>query len=642
MMDEPVEIMLKIDVIIKSLSDLDGFSYQVIIYSEVVYEEVYGEFKLTTVALRKNNFKVNRIVSAISEFEVEWLLENFDEGSQLQLGYYLYNLIFKEKLKRIVDKEDQVNMRIISDNSLIRALPWNLLVKDNTFLIFNGWHFSIATNSKSYQPEVNMPITPSILLVSSEPDDFPENKSASHIKMLRYSLESHNKSYSDPDNLSVATSLDEFIAKLECRYWDVIYFYGHGRGDGLSASIFFSDNNGKAISFSMAKLANILSKKPPRLLYLNACRSGAGTIGSAITHLEELVPAIVVNRTDAFLSSAQSQAQTFLERLLLNHKTPHQAITAAYQNNDLGMCTARWLTPLLYQQYKQWNFPTRGIPAFARIDPFWMLKLDRRPQFSIVNTYVRQMISEKHPQTLACFWYGTKQQGVERFHERLPLDLRKLNPDMEVLKFSFVWPDHFRDENEAFEFMLCEGFRIPQIEGLPGKIQSMSVTSGTLPVVAYCRFANAYEGGKVKLLNILGLLNWWNTHVHELLKSRGLKAILAISYELLKEDSRFKKALRETIHTLQPKVGMKLKVLDEIRSVTEEDIKEFLDDHAVDLPVSVKQRDQLVADSIAKARLENGEVDYEKVLCELWTIVPRAHTLVGQSIASQTTESHPW
>ncbi|MBU2006375.1 MAG: CHAT domain-containing protein [Gammaproteobacteria bacterium] len=625
----------------------DAYSWRLQAQDNAVLPLLEGQFQLSSVELKGKPVDLRKLDHALAHFNKEWgkwLAEFFDENAQLQLGKYLYGLIFSaggEVLAEDLRGAAEVALRVVSADSFIQRLPWNLLVRDKTFLVLEGWHIAVAATVTASR-DVDFPGIPSILLVCPEPASLPTTEGERHANTLMQYLRSWYEQFLDPNRLAVVQHWPDFVRKLTRQHWDVIYFYGHGDGDDYGASLFFTLPDGTAQKFSMPDLAKVLKNRPPHLLYLNACRSGNGQIGSAITHLEGLVPAIVVNRTDAFTAAAREQAQTFLTRLLLDHYPPHQAITSAYSSTGTGMTSVRWMTPILYQHYRQWTFPKREVYRFASRDTHWYLKLDRTSQFNQVNTDLRRAIMRYSPNTVAFFWYGTEKQGVNRFHERLPVQLRELNPDMEMLEFDFRWPAHFHNEDAAYDQMLCEGFHIQHIEQLPGRLDSLSSLGGSVPLVAHCRFATLYLGSSARLPQVAGLLRWWNAHVHPLLQRHGLKALLALAFELPQAEPGFTDAAHLLLGSLEFEAGMELKLLDELGQITAKDVKDFLHNYEVRLPVAdAEQRNRLLRETIGNATT-NGEVSYEKVLLELQTIVARAHTMANRQPSTANPDIQKW
>lgn len=585
-----------------------------------------GQFKLDKVELKGKPVELARLDDAFTHFNKS-VLGDFDEAAQLQLGQYLYHLLFATAAADLFPPDQEILLRVVSDDAFIQRVPWNLLTRDKTFLVMENWHITVAPRSRDESRSVCFADAPKVLLVCQEPRDQTATGAKEHADYLSQFLRGRYGYFLNPQALTVVSDWDGFVRKLAEQPWDVIYYYGHGKGDGYGASLLFADGAGNTMEVSMGKLAALLRQTPPSLLYLNACRSGSNGIAGSVTQLGEMLPALLVNRTDAFTDAAREQARIFLERLLLDHYPPHQAITHAYSSKGHALASVRWMTPILYQHYTQWEFPGSNVQRFVGKDMHWYLKLDRTAQFSRVFYHTSDMLVSDSPTTLACFWYGTHDQGVERFHERLPIELRKRSHDMDMVTFPFRWPPHFHDPHKAFETMACEGFGVRFLDYLPGTLQSLATGGASHPLVIHCRFETLRRGMPVRLGHVAYLLQWWGTEVHSRLRDYGIRALLAFAYELEQPDPQFGAICRAELAKTDLKAGMKLEVLDELKTVNSEDILEFLDKFEVELPVTGDDRTQLIQDIVQRS---NG--NYEHILNELQTIVSQAHKLLAARI----------
>ncbi|MBO0615097.1 CHAT domain-containing protein [Thiothrix fructosivorans] len=585
-----------------------------------------GNFQLDTVELKGKPVKLSMLDDAFIHFKKD-ILSAFDEAAQLQLGQYLYQLIFAAASANLFPPQEAVLLRVVSDDAFIQRIPWNLLTCHNTFLVMEDWHVTVATQANAPRRAVQFADVPKVLLVCQEPRDQTATGAGEHGNDLLQYLRGRRYGYFlNSHALAVAADWDSFRRKLDEQSWDVIYYYGHGMGDGYGASLLFTDASGKAMEVTMGKLAAMLKAAPPSLLYLNACRSGSNGIAGSVTQLQ-MIPALLVNRTDALTDAAREHGRIFLERLLLDHYPPHQAITHAYNSKGHGLAAIRWMIPILYQHYTEWHFPHSNVQRFVVKDMHWYLKLDRTAQFSRVFYHTSEMLVSDSPTTLACFWHGTKEQGVERFHERLPIELKKHSRDMEMVTFTFRWPAHFNELHQAFEHMVCKGFGIRFLDDLPGMLQNLSIGGISNPLVVHCRFETLRKGSPMNLGRLAFFLKWWETEVHARLRSYGIRTLLALGYELKEPDPQFATICRNELTKVKLKSGMKLELLDELQQVSEQDILDFLEKFDVELPVVGDDRSKLINDIVVRT-----EGHYEKVLNELQTIVSQAHKLFEQQM----------
>lgn len=591
-----------------------------------------GTFQLDKVELKGKQVALADLDGAFTHFKTA-VLGDFDEAAQLQLGQHLYRLLFANAPADLFPATEETLLRVVSDDPFIQRIPWNLLTREQTltFLVMENWHITVATRSSSGQHTLRFADAPKVLLVCQAPRDQTATGAVEHGNHLLQFLRGRYGYFLNPQALDMVSDWDGFVRKLDEQHWDVIYYYGHGTGDGYGASLLFTDSGGKAMEVTMGKLAAILKNAPPSLLYLNACRSGSNGIAGSVTQLGAILPALLVNRTDAFTDAARTQAQVFLERLLLDHYPPHQAITHAYGSKNHGLAAVRWMTPILYQHYTQWEFSSSNVQCLVGKDMHWYLKLDRTNQFSRVFYRTNDMLVSDNPSTLACFWYGTKDQGVERFHERLPIELKKRSREMDMVTFNFRWPPHFNDPQKACEHMVGEGFGQRLLDALPGVLQKDAIGGASNPLVVHCRFETLRRGNPVRLEHLAYLLKWWETEVHSRLRDYGIRTLLAFAYELEQPDPQFGNICRGELAKAGLKAGMKLELLDELQTVNSDDILEFLDRFEVELPVTGDDRTQLI-----HAIVQRSNGNYEQILNELQTIVSQAYKLLADRMRSAT------
>lgn len=380
------------------------------------------------VTLRKQQVTLGELSDSLLNFEAnkKWLWQTFDEAGQLQLGAYLYQQTLAYCNDNLPASGQAVQLVVISDDAFIQRLPWNLLSRDNkTFLIADDWTINIATHASRHRVQFSA-------------------------AAIQQALSSINPLFASDEYLAVSETWQSFLQQLKQQQWDVVYFYGHGVADSETGKLMFADDQGKPKAIAMVKIAHLLRDKSPDVVYLNACQTANGSIAGAVAQLSDSIPALILNRTNAFMVEAREQGLSFLIDILLNNISPQLAISRAYLTETSGMSSTAWMTPILFQHYAEWVFPQSAIAPFTS-DPNWRLKLDRVPQFSQVHYHISTMIQQRHPLTLACFWHGVKGQGVERFHERLPVELRDLELNVRLESFSFQWPVHFVDRYVAFE-----------------------------------------------------------------------------------------------------------------------------------------------------------------------------------------------
>ena len=113
----------------------------------------------------------------------------------------------------------------------------------------------------------------------------------------------------------------------------------------------FADQQGQVKDTPLPDLAAALQNLPehgrPKLAYINCCQGDSGGLLGVGRQLLPHIPAVVTNRTTAFIDAARPQALAFWESLLLKGEAPHRALSATHARlGGLGLTTAdiRWMS----------------------------------------------------------------------------------------------------------------------------------------------------------------------------------------------------------------------------------------------------------------------------------------------------------
>lgn len=500
------------------------------------------------VTIKEQTYSLGELVQALIKFNRTDLEIAFEERGQLEIGHYLYQQIFGDihssDLKPSPD--DQVDLRIVTDDEHIASLPWVLLAHQGLFLTAAGWSVSLARTSQ--RRVCHLPASPKMLVVAPEPVNVEKTKAKTHLEMLEYRLSLYDHHLSVGDNIRVAATWDEYRRLLPEFTPHIVYYYGHGEGDQYQSRLVFATGNQKQrIDKPIADFAQCLHElaEPPSLVYLNCCSGNAGGFLGAGWQLGAFIPAVITNRTVTYIDAAQAQALALWQSILLDGRPPHVAMTemrSKLADLNLSFQDARWMTPVIHCDYSEWNStPPQRIDPLVH-DPHWHLKLDRVAQFGTTAFQTRQMLREYRPRTLAYVWYGQKGQGIDLFHKRLRIELQDdLDTQAHFYEVRPEWPMDYAEPNRSFADMLTEAFDVHALQDIPRSIRSYTRGAVGRQTLVYVRHQPVKSKHTLNPRLLKAYLTWWDQVFAPLLQERCY-ALLTISFEV-NNPIKFRQAL---------------------------------------------------------------------------------------------------
>ncbi len=558
------------------------------------------------------------LIERLIAFDSEFITRVLDERLQLELGRYLYDQIFGQLEERNLPTEANVEVEILTQDEHAARLPWVLLARSGRFLSATGWAITMGQAGIEHEDSL-LPPSPKMLVVIPQPAGLRDTHAEAHLEDLELMLVSADHLFGQGRHLRVATTWSDFCRLAGDFRPHLLYYYGHGSGDRRTSRLIFAKNAaGQPLDVPVADVAHVLCQAPvpPLIAYVNCCLGDAGGLLGVGWQLGEVVPAVLTNRAVAFIETARQQAMQFWRAVLLNGASPHGAIAEMYRHlgdMGLGFRDARWMTPVLYRHYDQWeSHPPRSRNRID--DPHWHVKLDRVRQFSQVVFQTQKMLQRRKPPTLAYLWYGQEGQGIEQFHQRLKVELRDFLGNAHLLEVRPRWPDdvHYR----SFDEMMAEAFEVLTLDDVPARIRSSTRGGIDHESVVYVRHEPIRAGEVMGPAHLPDYLEWWDDVFAPRLREASAFGLLGISF-VVQNPSRFLQALtrhgfddlelRHLVHYL----------LDEMERLAKDDLLEFLRAHEVMLPRNRRSR-------ILEEILEKTEGHYEMTLDALRDLVHRA------------------
>lgn len=602
---------------------------------------------------------IEALLVGFKDFNQQQFSQFFGNTGQLKLGLALYQSFFDSlPEKRLLDYfplDYEVSLRIVTDCNNLQRLPWQILAKKNNqaqvdFLINHGWSIALALPDRS-QDIVKSPEISRILIIAPElqHNRYAPTKGAAHSELLQKKLKQWNGLYKQSDALTVVQTWEALKQQLQAVDWDILYFYGHAdldqqhNSEGSCLVFAHVENNKKVVHVSLNDLQHELTRfgRTPNLIYLNACHSGRSGIASAAQQLQ--APAIVVNRSVAFVDEARAQAIRFFECLLTDYdkKTPHHAMQALYQDKQTNL---RWLTPVLYQHYKAWQQPCAQQLRFSELDVNWQYLLDRSEQVSILHSCLNSMFNPTervNTKTEALIWYGTHQQSVGMFSKRIEAEVQNDRSNPAYIPLPLFWhEDEAVDNDVLFNQMLKGCLQVDNFANLPSLLRQQYKLSANRPVVFHLISApfDIAKGTLHYIPRIFELLYFWNnlvqTHIN---KQAGLcRFLFSFPCELPNEanltkvEAFFKRQQQQVFENVSLKSGMSIHLLPALKAVTAEDVDKFFRDKMdeelpIDNPAERKKR--------IEAFLALGKSSYNKIV----SLLPQlAHQLSRAALPKES------
>lgn len=557
------------------------------------------------ITLKDNKVLLGELSQALINYNQDWIAEHLDERGQVDVGHYLYQQIFgKVTPYDLAEDGAGVEVRIITKDENIARLPWVLLAYEGVFLSTMGWSVSLSADLQTADYE--LPPRPKILAVVPQPKHLEATGAEEHLRDIRELLTAADLVYGDDSCFRIVTDLSSFHEELDALQPDILYYYGHGIGNQHTTRLLFADQKGRTVETPLPDLTASLHALPeherPKLAYINCCQGDSGGLLGAGRQLLKHIPAVVTNRTTAFIDAARPQALAFWESLLLKGETPHTALSATRSClGSLGLTTAniRWMTPVLHCRYERWQATPPVAPDRSERDPSWRLKVDRVNQFSKVFYQTHQMLMERKPRGLAYLWYGTPEQGLEIFHRRLSVELQEKLTDTAVYEVTPEWPDDLYDPARSFSDMFCQAFDVSTLEHIPGRIREFARgVSDRKTLVYLCHrpvtSKYVFHPKKIRLY-----LDWWNRTFLPL-APENVHVLLGISYYAQKPGDFYNFLVKKAkLYDFSMSHAV-LDVLDELERVTKRDVIDFIRTHSISVPTDL--RDKAIDEILARSK----------------------------------------
>ncbi len=569
------------------------------------------------ITLQGEEISLADLSQALIDYDQDWLADFLDERGQLEVGQYLYQQIFGQLTPYdLIEEGTGIELRIITKDEDIARLPWTLLAYNGTFLSMSGWTVSLTSDPQAVFCE--LPPRPKILAVVPQPKELEATNAEDHLQEMKELLTAADLAYGDADRFRVVSDLTSFYAELEDLQPDILYYYGHGEGNQQTTRLLFADQKGRVKETPLPDLAAALQNLPehgrPKLAYINCCQGDSGGLLGVGRQLLPHIPAVVTNRTTAFIDAARPQALAFWEALLLKGETPHRALSATHARiAGLGLSTEdiRWMTPVLHCRYGDWQATPPDAPDRSERDPHWRLKVDRVNQFSKVFYQTHQMLLERKPRGLAYLWYGTPDQGLEIFHRRLSVELQEKLTEIAVYPITPEWPDDLHDPARSFSDRFCQAFDVESLDHIPARIRAFSRGMVSRKVLVYLCHRPVTSKYVFDPKNIRLYLNWWNQKFLPLVPENA-HVLLGLSYHA-KNPAKFYNFLvkKERLDEFSMSHAV-FEFLDELEQVTRRDLIDFIRTHNIVVPADLDLRDKVIDEILVRSK-----GCYDRVIDEL-------------------------
>lgn len=545
------------------------------------------------ITLRGKETSLQTILSWLDDFDVDQLEAKMGEDGIYALGLYLYQQTLAQHPKHQQFPNEALRLTIISDCPHIHRIPWTMLSRDG-FLLQTVWQIALSTSVPKQQ--VDWPTLPALLIMAPEPtldskgNTLPPTQAQHHIAQLQKSL-SHWAAYKSEDKFRVVTHWDEVQHALQNDRYDVIYYYGHGSGDGSHRSrlLFEMPQQRKAAEKTFQDLRTELQQaghKAPHLCYINACFGSSGGLMGAGLQLGYVCDAVLSNRTAAVVDTARQQGEEFLKALILEDRPPDIALRDALNRCNSTSGDIRMMTPLLHRNYADWK-PVKKKTTFVleRTDPHWEHTLDRLTQSGTLQKQIGQAVRNNHPETLLFVWYGCENVGIELFHKRVPLDIRELRLNVQIAKVRMDWPpkSHIHSAR-SFEPALLAGLReaastIAQppsgLHSMPGFLHQLAGQSGR-KTLFHLQLQTVNEQLGVDPDDVASFINWWQSQVAPHLKDARVQTVITLGFELT-HPHIMEEAFEECVEPLNDEYrNLSAHLLPRLELLSERDIRDFL------------------------------------------------------------------
>ncbi len=315
------------------------------------------EFTVNANFSKRNVNGVFKLNSDIKEFLKNSEKINFnDKDIEKEFGKKLYDLLFKDEIKKIYDeiniqsKVKSVTIKLnFSENAIeLLGLPWELLHDGNRFLIASGKVNLVRylANAESNLMDVLLPLR--ILIIISRPlnvaelDKLIEGEAV--VKGL-YSLKCINNVIIDFLN---PPTHDSLVKALDNKEYHIIHFDGHGTFQSGNGYLAFENEHMELDLINSDIIFNIFSNTKIKLIVLTACQSSKieknifNSISTAL--IQAGIPNVVAMQFSITLESAVKFAEQFYNSL----SSKNNLINSVMQGRKIIYRNNSWFIPTLY------------------------------------------------------------------------------------------------------------------------------------------------------------------------------------------------------------------------------------------------------------------------------------------------------
>jgi hypothetical protein len=288
-----------------------------------------------------------------------------DEAALIAFGGNLFDTLFDGDVRRLFDEARArqhgrtLDLILTSMVSWIAEKPWEFAYDTGRrrFLATEDVHFlrnvvtSVPADRIAPQPA---PLR--ILVVAAQPLGAGRLSIAQETAVIRRGFEALVQAGLAQVTVLPRATPGRLHAALQAADYAVLHFIGHGRLDEDSGrgALVFEDEHGHAALLGQRAVREIICQRGIRLVFLNACQSGAGSPadfgqGVAQSLVAHGVPALVANQYSVLDTSATHFAQHFYRALAQGHSVGAAAREARIAvNYSLQGEIIDWAIPVVY------------------------------------------------------------------------------------------------------------------------------------------------------------------------------------------------------------------------------------------------------------------------------------------------------
>lgn len=319
-------------------------------------------------------------VPPLDEREAEGLLHDIEESLKperkllghrklMETGQRFYKSIFsaelekcfRDCLKNAMEKGRGLRLELVIDPSYLRRLPWELLHDDNGFLALSTDTPIVRTAHRVEQPqfrEIQYPL--GILFVAASPV-------GPHVPIgvgceIRLLCEGVSKEVDEGRVFLQCYGGRKFKSRdfsddLKSKKFSVLHFSAHGKFvEEIERGVLqLEDEDGRPFLISVETLAEWLRGTSIRMVFLDACETGVGSVRNPLADLGHLfldkgIGAVVAMQFSVPVSCANAFCRAFYT-LLAEGEPPEYCVSQARTrivNSVFGLDTIEWAIPVLH------------------------------------------------------------------------------------------------------------------------------------------------------------------------------------------------------------------------------------------------------------------------------------------------------